>query len=69
MIWIRVIDIQDPLRLEVPAAIKQYKKAGVEVKMVTGMLSPSWIVQCLGTDHSSIGDVWPQQLQSPRLVV
>jgi P-type Ca2+ transporter type 2C len=37
MIWIGVVGIQDPLRPEVPAALKKCKKAGVEVKMVTGV--------------------------------
>jgi P-type Ca2+ transporter type 2C len=36
MTWVGVIGIQDPLRPEVPAAIKKCNKAGVQVKMVTG---------------------------------
>ncbi|KAL1985510.1 hypothetical protein VTN96DRAFT_7840 [Rasamsonia emersonii] len=36
MTWIGVVGIQDPLRPEVPAAIKKCNSAGVQVKMVTG---------------------------------
>ncbi|KAK2743654.1 plasma membrane calcium [Myotisia sp. PD_48] len=36
MIWVGIVGIQDPLRPEVPGAIKQCNKAGVSVKMVTG---------------------------------
>ncbi|KAH8692727.1 calcium-translocating P-type ATPase(PMCA-type),putative [Talaromyces proteolyticus] len=36
MTWIGVVGIQDPLRPEVPAAIKKCNNAGVQVKMVTG---------------------------------
>lgn len=36
MTWVGVVGIQDPLRDEVPDAIKKCNKAGVSVKMVTG---------------------------------
>ncbi|KAL1964114.1 hypothetical protein VTN77DRAFT_7532 [Rasamsonia byssochlamydoides] len=36
MTWIGVVGIQDPLRPEVPAAIKKCHSAGIQVKMVTG---------------------------------
>jgi Ca2+-transporting ATPase len=36
MTWLGVVGIQDPLRPEVPAAIKKCNNAGVQVKMVTG---------------------------------
>ncbi|RAL15509.1 putative calcium-translocating P-type ATPase(PMCA-type) [Aspergillus homomorphus CBS 101889] len=36
MTWIGVVGIQDPLRPEVPAAIRKCHAAGVQVKMVTG---------------------------------
>jgi Ca2+-transporting ATPase len=36
MTWIGVVGIQDPLRPEVPGAIKKCNSAGVQVKMVTG---------------------------------
>jgi Ca2+-transporting ATPase len=36
MTWLGVVGIQDPLRPEVPAAIKKCNSAGVQVKMVTG---------------------------------
>lgn len=36
MTWLGVMGIQDPLRPEVPAAIKRCRDAGVQVKMVTG---------------------------------
>lgn len=36
MIWIGVVGIQDPLRPEVPPAIRKCHSAGVQVKMVTG---------------------------------
>lgn len=36
MTWLGVMGIQDPLRLEVPAAIQRCHVAGVQVKMVTG---------------------------------
>ncbi|KAL2835528.1 hypothetical protein BJY01DRAFT_223458 [Aspergillus pseudoustus] len=36
MTWLGVMGIQDPLRPEVPAAIKKCHSAGVQVKMVTG---------------------------------
>ncbi|KAL2222972.1 putative calcium-translocating P-type ATPase(PMCA-type),putative [Thermoascus aurantiacus ATCC 26904] len=36
MTWVGVVGIQDPLRPEVPAAIKKCHNAGVQVKMVTG---------------------------------
>lgn len=36
MTWIGVVGIQDPLRPEVPAAIRKCHDAGVQVKMVTG---------------------------------
>ncbi|OJJ00436.1 hypothetical protein ASPVEDRAFT_51620 [Aspergillus versicolor CBS 583.65] len=36
MTWLGVMGIQDPLRPEVPAAIKRCHDAGVQVKMVTG---------------------------------
>ncbi|PKY08148.1 calcium-translocating P-type ATPase(PMCA-type),putative [Aspergillus campestris IBT 28561] len=36
MTWVGVVGIQDPLRPEVPAAIKRCHGAGVQVKMVTG---------------------------------
>ncbi|GES58419.1 calcium-transporting ATPase 2 [Aspergillus terreus] len=36
MTWVGVVGIQDPLRPEVPAAIKKCNMAGVQVKMVTG---------------------------------
>lgn len=36
MTWIGLVGIQDPLRPEVPAAIKKCNNAGVQVKMVTG---------------------------------
>lgn len=41
MTWIGVVGIQDPLRPEVPAAIKKCNSAGVQVKMVTGCCSLS----------------------------
>lgn len=41
MTWIGVVGIQDPLRPEVPAAIKKCNSAGVQVKMVTGWCSPA----------------------------
>lgn len=37
MVWIGVVGIQDPLRPEVPNAIQKCNKAGVAVKMVTGL--------------------------------
>jgi len=40
MIWIGVLGIQDPLRPEVPAAIQRCYRAGVAVKMVTGLSCP-----------------------------
>lgn len=40
MTWVGVVGIQDPLRPEVPAAIKKCHNAGVQVKMVTGMPFP-----------------------------
>ncbi|CAG7982415.1 unnamed protein product [Penicillium salamii] len=36
MIWVGVVGIQDPLRPEVPHAIRKCHSAGVQVKMVTG---------------------------------
>jgi Ca2+-transporting ATPase len=36
MTWIGVVGIQDPLRPEVPPAIRRCHSAGVQVKMVTG---------------------------------
>ncbi|OJJ39202.1 hypothetical protein ASPWEDRAFT_49245 [Aspergillus wentii DTO 134E9] len=36
MTWVGVVGIQDPLRPEVPPAIKKCHVAGVQVKMVTG---------------------------------
>ncbi|KAJ5918452.1 hypothetical protein N7466_010444 [Penicillium verhagenii] len=36
MTWVGVVGIQDPLRPEVPAAIRKCHGAGVQVKMVTG---------------------------------
>ncbi|KAJ5384499.1 hypothetical protein N7517_002410 [Penicillium concentricum] len=36
MTWIGVVGIQDPLRPEVPEAIRKCHSAGVQVKMVTG---------------------------------
>lgn len=36
MTWIGVVGIQDPLRPEVPGAIKKCNSAGVQVKMVSG---------------------------------
>ena len=36
MTWVGVVGIQDPLRPEVPPAIRQCHSAGVQVKMVTG---------------------------------
>ena len=36
MTWIGVVGIQDPLRPEVPPAIRKCHSAGVQVKMVTG---------------------------------
>jgi Ca2+-transporting ATPase len=36
MTWIGVVGIQDPLRPEVPLAIRKCHSAGVQVKMVTG---------------------------------
>ncbi|KKZ67804.1 Ca2+-transporting ATPase [[Emmonsia] crescens] len=36
MNWVGVVGIQDPLRPEVPAAIRKCNMAGVSVKMVTG---------------------------------
>ncbi|KAJ5551053.1 ATPase P-type K/Mg/Cd/Cu/Zn/Na/Ca/Na/H-transporter [Penicillium sp. DV-2018c] len=36
MTWAGVVGIQDPLRPEVPAAIRKCHSAGVQVKMVTG---------------------------------
>ena len=36
MTWVGVVGIQDPLRPEVPAAIRKCHSAGVQVKMVTG---------------------------------
>lgn len=36
MIWVGLVGIQDPLRPEVPAAIRKCNNAGVQVKMVTG---------------------------------
>ncbi|GAD96695.1 calcium-translocating P-type ATPase(PMCA-type),putative [Paecilomyces variotii No. 5] len=36
MTWLGVVGIQDPLRPEVPAAIRKCNSAGVQVKMVTG---------------------------------
>lgn len=36
MTWIGVVGIQDPLRPEVPQAIRKCHSAGVQVKMVTG---------------------------------
>jgi Ca2+-transporting ATPase len=36
MTWVGVVGIQDPLRPEVPAAIRKCHMAGVQVKMVTG---------------------------------
>lgn len=36
MTWLGVVGIQDPLRPEVPAAIRKCHSAGVQVKMVTG---------------------------------
>jgi P-type Ca2+ transporter type 2C len=40
MVWIGVVGIQDPMRVEVPAAIRKCFSAGVQVKMVTGFSSP-----------------------------
>lgn len=37
MTWVGVVGIQDPLRTEVPGAIQKCNKAGVDVKMVTGL--------------------------------
>ncbi|KAJ9283531.1 hypothetical protein DTO021C3_8891 [Paecilomyces variotii] len=36
MTWLGVVGIKDPLRPEVPAAIRKCNSAGVQVKMVTG---------------------------------
>ncbi|KAJ5793014.1 uncharacterized protein N7503_008992 [Penicillium pulvis] len=36
MTWVGVVGIQDPLRPEVPSAIRKCHSAGVQVKMVTG---------------------------------
>ncbi len=36
MVWLGFIAIQDPVRPEVPDAIEACRKAGIEVKMVTG---------------------------------
>jgi Ca2+-transporting ATPase len=36
MTWVGVVGIQDPLRPEVPQAIRKCHSAGVQVKMVTG---------------------------------
>ncbi|KAJ5163615.1 ATPase P-type K/Mg/Cd/Cu/Zn/Na/Ca/Na/H-transporter [Penicillium coprophilum] len=36
MTWVGVVGIQDPLRPEVPGAIRKCHSAGVQVKMVTG---------------------------------
>lgn len=38
MIWIGAFGIQDPLRPEVPEAIQTCRDAGVQVKMVTGLV-------------------------------
>lgn len=43
MTWVGVFGIQDPLRPEVPAAIQRCSKAGVAVKMVTGLPNPTLI--------------------------
>lgn len=44
MTWVGVVGIQDPLRPEVPSAIKKCNNAGVQVKMVTGM---SFLTHCV----------------------
>lgn len=36
MVWVGIVGIQDPLRPEVPDAIRKCNSAGVAVKMVTG---------------------------------
>lgn len=44
MTWIGAFGIHDPLRPEVPGAIKTCRTAGVQVKMVTGVVSSFYVV-------------------------
>ena len=58
-----IVAITDPLRQEVPAAVKECRKAGIEVKMVTGDTAATAFeigkqIGIFEEDNKNIGEQW-----------